>query len=82
MSFAEVLLVPFLAGPALPLDDVDLAGRGLSFLDAELCESDRAFPPFVDDADSLLDRKVLRSPAILLVTRAKLSEVPSDVEIR
>ena len=69
--------MPFFTRPALGFDDVVRAGRGLSFVDAELCESDRAFSPFVD-ADSLLDLKVRRSPGILLVTRAKLSDLLSE----
>jgi hypothetical protein len=64
MSLAEVLLAVFFAVPALPFDDVDRAGSGLSLLEVELCESDRAFSPLVDEADSLPDLKVLRSAGI------------------
>lgn len=51
---------PFLDDKALPFDDVERVGTGLS-LEFELWESDRVVSPFVDEA-SLLDLKLRRSP--------------------
>ena len=55
----------FLGGRALLFDDVALVGTGLSLLDPELVEFERAFSPFVDEDDSLLDLRFRLSPGIL-----------------
>ena len=64
----------FLAVAGLFLDDADLAGTGLSF-DEELCESARAFSPFVEDVESLLDLRFLRSPGMIVVELESLALV-------
>ncbi len=48
-------------------DDIALVGTGLSLLDPELVEFDRAFSPFVEDDDSLLDLRFRLSPGIMEV---------------
>ena len=63
VSFAAVLLLPFLDDGVFPFAEVLRVGTGLS-LELELCELDRAFSPFVDEEFSLLDRRFLRSPGI------------------
>ena len=55
-------MLPFFTVVALDLEVVRV-GTGLSF-EEELCEFDRAFSPFVDEDDSLLDRRFRRSPGI------------------
>ena len=52
-------------GKALPFADVALVGTGLSLLELELCEFDRASSPFVDDGGSLLDLRVRLSPGMV-----------------
>ena len=47
------------------LEDEARAGTGLSF-DEDFCESARDFSPFVDEVDSLLDLRVLRSPGMVV----------------
>lgn len=60
-------VTPFLADWDLPFDEGALVGTGLS-LEFELCEFERAFSPLVEDEDSLLDLRFLRSPGISEVT--------------
>ena len=73
MSFAAVFGPPFFAGIPLPFDDVVRAGTGLSLLEAELWESARAFSPFVDDVESLLDLRFLRSLGMVVEERERSS---------
>lgn len=61
---------PFFDGKALPFDDVERVGTGLS-LELELWESDRAVSPLVDDEDSLFDLKFRRSPGPGMVSSAR-----------
>ena len=56
VSFLTELVEPFL----LDLDEVVRAGTGLSLLEEDL-ESVRDFSPLVDELDSLLDLRFLRS---------------------
>lgn len=65
---------PFLAGAALALFAADrVVGAALSLLDAEFCELERAFSPFVDEvSDLLFDLKERLSTGIFLAGRAKL----------
>ena len=60
--------MPFFVGTALPFDDVDRAGNGLSLVDVEFCESDLGFSPFV--VESLLDLRLLRSAGILIANES------------
>ena len=57
-SFVAELILPFFKCKVLAFDDVVRVGTCLSLLELEFWESDRAFSPFVDDEDSLLDLKV------------------------
>ena len=57
----------FFGGKALLFDDVALVGTGLSLLEPELVEFERAFSPFVDEDDSLLDLRLRLSPGIVEV---------------
>ena len=52
-------------GKPLLFDEVALVGTGLSLLEPELVEFDRAFWPFVEDDVSLLDLRFRLSPGIL-----------------
>ena len=69
MFLLAALVDPFLDGKALPFDDVERVGTGLS-LEVELWESDRAVSPFVDEEDSLLDLRLRRSPGPGMVLSA------------
>lgn len=61
VSFAPAV-IPFLLEKDLLRDDVDLAGRGLSLVEPEVCEVDVALSPLVDGAVSdLFERKERRS---------------------
>lgn len=69
--------VPFLEGKDLPFE-VARVGTGLSLLELVLCESGRAFSPFADDEDSLVDLRVrLVSPGISVDVRRK-NLLPSE----
>lgn len=54
------------------LFEVARVGTGLSLLELVLCESGRAFSPFADDEDSLVDLRVrLVSPGMSVEVRRK-----------
>lgn len=66
----------FFEGTVLLFDDVALVGTGLSLLEPELVEFDRAFSPFVEDGVSLLDLKFRLSPGIVEVLKKRASRTP------
>lgn len=59
-------------------DEVARVGTGLSLLEPELVEFERAFSPFVEDDESLLDLRFLLSPGMLDVSLIRASQSPSD----
>ncbi len=67
----------FFEGTALLFDDVALVGTGLSLLEPELVEFERAFSPFVEDDVSLLDLRFRLSPGIVAVLSKRASRTPS-----
>lgn len=67
---------------ALPFDDVRV-GTGLSLLELELWESDRAFSPFVDGEDPLLiDPRFRLSPGISKAVGSLRLQIQSENQAR
>jgi hypothetical protein len=71
--------MPFFVGKGLPFEEDARVGTGLSLLELVLWESVRAFSPFADDEDSLLDLRVrLVSPGISVEASNKKLLIPKE----